>query len=157
MKLTSENTVANNPKMLNTIRKAWNWTGLNPAEIVCVNSFGNLIVKAADGTYWRICPEEMKCEKIAAGLTTFDKLSHSQDFQLDWEMKRLVVLAEKKLGPLKSGRCYCFKVSPVLGGTYDESNLAEISLEELIAFSGDLAEQIKDVPDGGKIELQWVP
>ena len=31
--------------MVETIRNAWSWAGLNPAEIVYTNPFGNLIVK----------------------------------------------------------------------------------------------------------------
>jgi hypothetical protein len=109
-------------------------------------------VQAVDGTYWRVCPEELKCEKIANNSEQFENLKNKEDFKLDWEMKRLVVMAEQKLGPLTEGRCYCFKISPVFGGTYDESNLAIIALKEHIAFCGDLAKQIKDVPDGGQVE-----
>jgi hypothetical protein len=32
-----------------------------------------------------------------------------------------------------------------------------MSRAELISFAGDLAEQIKDVPDGGQIKLKIVP
>ena len=72
-------------------------------------------------------------------------------------MTELTTLAQNKLGPKKQNRCYCFKLVPALGGKYDSDNLAEISIEELIAFSGNLAEQIKDVPDGGQIKIDWVP
>ena len=139
--------------MLKTIHKAWSWSGLVPAEVIYVNPFGNLIVKAVDGAFWRICPEELKCKKIAADSEKFTELWNDKDFQLDWEMTKMAVIAEKKLGRLQQGRCYCFKLSPVVGGTYDVTNLGEISLTELIAFSGDFAKRIKDVPDGGQIRI----
>jgi hypothetical protein len=47
--------------MVETIRDAWSWVGLNPAEIIFTNLFGNLIVKDAAGIFWRICPEELTC------------------------------------------------------------------------------------------------
>jgi hypothetical protein len=72
-------------------------------------------------------------------------------------MTRMVTMAEGKLGLLQKGRCYCFKISPVVGGKYDTANLAEISIKELISFSGHFAEQIKDVPDGGQIEIKLIP
>ena len=143
--------------MVDTIRQAWSWTGLNPAEVIETNAFGNLLVKAVDGSIWRICPESLTCEKIAADLAGLEKLRGDKDFLLDWEMTRLVALANNKLGTTKQGRCYCFKLVPALGGKYDSDNLAEIPLEQLIAFSGDLAEQIKDVPDGGQIKIDWIP
>ena len=47
----------------------------------------------------------------------------------------------------------CLKMSAVIGGEYEKSNLGKISFSELIAFSGDLGFQIKDLKDGQKIKL----
>jgi hypothetical protein len=143
--------------MLDTIRKAWGWIGLDPAAIVATNAFGNVIVRATDGEYWRICPEEWSCERIAHGAVEYAALTQEDDFRTDWEMARLVELARQKLGPLPEGRCYCLKRPAVIGGSYDEANLGCISVDELIAFSGDMAEQIKDVPDGSQIQVELVP
>jgi hypothetical protein len=142
--------------MIDTIRKAWSWIGVNPAEIVYVNLFGNLIVKDIEGAFWRICPEELACDKIAEDSNAFAKIWSGRDFQSDWQMLKMVDLAEKKLGLLQKDECYCFKVPPVVGGSYAEANLAKISLKELVAFAGDFAEQIKDVPDGSRIEIKFV-
>lgn len=143
--------------MLDTIRKAWGWTGLDPTEVVAVNAFGNLIVRASDGTYWRICPEEWSCEQVARSAEEFTALTNKEEFQTDWEMVRLVELARQKLGPLSEGRCYCLKLPAVIGGRYEAANLGTITLGELISFSGDMAQQIKDVPDGGQVEIEIVP
>jgi len=142
--------------MIETIRIAWGWAGLVPTEVLCANPFGNLIVKSADASYWRICPEMLTCEKIAEDYPAFSGIWNNRDFQFDWNMEKLVSMAKDKLGMFEEGRCYCFKVPPALGGTYDANNIAAISLKELIAFSGDIAEQIKDVPDGGKVEFKWI-
>jgi hypothetical protein len=143
--------------MLDTIRNAWGWIGLDPAEVVATNPFGNVIVRATDGAYWRICPEEWSCEQVARNEDDYTALSSEEEFRTDWEMARLVQLAREKLGPLPEGRCYCLKQPAVIGGSYEAANLETISLDELIAFSGDMAEQIKDVPDGGQIQIEIVP
>jgi hypothetical protein len=138
--------------IVETIRDAWSWVGLNPAEIVYTNLFGNLIIKDASGIFWRICPEELTCRTIATDFNEFTKLWRDENFQFDWNMAKMVEMAEKKLGSLQKDECYCFKLSPVVGGNYNAENLAKISLKELIAFSGDFALQIKDISDGGQIE-----
>jgi hypothetical protein len=143
--------------MLDTIRDAWKWIGLDPAEVVAENAFGNLIVRATDGAYWRICPEELSCEQVARDAGEFAALSGGEEFRTDWEMARLVEQARQKLGPLSPGRCYCLKLPAVIGGTYDAANMGTISRAELISFAGDMAEQIKDVPDGGQIKIRIVP
>jgi hypothetical protein len=143
--------------MLDVIRKAWGWIGLEPVEVVATNAFGNVIVKAAGGAYWRICPEEWSCEQVARHADEFASLAGTEEFRTDWEMASLVELARRALGPLTTGRCYCLKRPAVIGGGYEESNLGTISVDELIAFSGNMAEQIKDLPDGAQVEIEWVP
>jgi hypothetical protein len=140
--------------VLETIRKAWGWIGLEPAEVVAANAFGNLIVRAADTVYWRICPEEWSCEPICENADEYAKLTKDDEFRDDWEMKPLADVARDKFGQLTEGRCYCLKIPAVLGGEYDADNFGTIALDELIAFSGDMANQIKDLPDGAEIELK---
>lgn len=142
--------------MLDTIREARGWIGLDPAEVVDANSFGNLIVRASDGAYWRICPEEWSCAPIAPNAKEFAALSCDEDFQVDWLMTRLVEIARQQLGPLGEGQCYCLKIPAVVGGPYEASNFGAISLRELIDFAGNMAEQIKDLPDGTRIRLKIV-
>ena len=54
---------------------------------------------------------------------------------------------------LPEGCKYCFKIPPVLGGQYTGKNMGTISLLELVRASGDVAQQVKDLPDGAKIRL----
>ncbi len=143
--------------MLATVRKAWGWSGLNPAHVVTMNLFGNMIVRATDGSYWRICPEELSCQQVALNEAEFTTLRADEDFRTDWEMASLVELAREKHGPLPPGHCYCLKLPSVVGGTYEATNIATILLDELISFSGEVAEEIKDVPDGGQIQFKIIP
>ena len=136
------------------IESEWGWTGIQPVEVIGENDFGNLIVKDGAGHYWRLCPEALTCEVIAQTRAELDRLSKDQDFLRDWYMKPLVDRAREKCGPLAEGRKYCFKIPPGLGGDYDSDNLATISLVELVRASGHLAFQIKDLPDGSKIQLR---
>lgn len=141
--------------MLTTIRESWGWTGLKPADIAATNAFGNVIVRADDGTYWRICPEELKCQVVAQDEAAFNSLWTSDDFQVDWQMTRLVDLARETLGIVNEERCYCLKRPAVLGGKYEAANLGTITRRELLAFTGDVAEQIKDLPDGASVNIEW--
>lgn len=140
--------------MIDEIRKHWWWVGINPVDVVCENDFGNLIVKDANGRFWRICPEELECKIIAQTREDLDSLNRDQDFLCDWHMTELVDKAKKELGPLQQDQKYCFKIPGVLGGKYDIQNFTMVSLSKLVCFSGDLAKRIKDVPDGEKIDFK---
>jgi hypothetical protein len=142
--------------VLTIIRESWSWTGLDPTTVTATNEFGNLIVRATDGAYWRICPEELTCEIVARDEAAFNALWASEEFQLDWQMTRLVGLARAALGPVSGERCYCLKRPAVLGGAYEAANLSTIARLELLALTGNVAEQIKDLPDGASVKFDWM-
>jgi hypothetical protein len=69
-------------------------------------------------------------------------------------MQVLVEQAIAAMGTPTAQRCYWFKIPSVLGGAFAIHNVGTIDRVELIAVSGHLAEQIKDLPDGTKIRLK---
>jgi hypothetical protein len=143
-------------ELIEHIERAWSWTGIKPVKVVGENDFGNLMVRDQQGQYWRICPEDLYCKPIAKDRAALDALIQDDEFQEDWAMAALVEEAQAKVGPLGSNRKYCLKIPGLLGGEYGGSNLASISLVELIAVSGDIAFQIKDLPDGAQVQFQIV-
>lgn len=143
-------------KILEAIRQGWGWLGVEPKRIIAMNAFGNLILEDISGQYWRICPEELFAKTIADNEPALNELMADTDFLKDWEMVRLVEVAVRKLGASATGKCYCLKLPGFLGGEYQPENLGVVSIEELILSSGDLARQIKDIPDGGAVQVQVV-
>ena len=141
-------------ELTDLIAHAWGWTGIRPSEVVGQNDFGNLMVRDVDGKYWRLCPEELDCRVVANTRSELDALSADQTFLHDWYMSALVEQARAVAGPLGPGQKYCLKIPGPLGGEYGGSNLASISLEELIEASGYIAHQIEGLPDGAKVELR---
>lgn len=139
--------------MIETVKSAWGWSGLEPLEIVGENAFGNLLIKDIGGRYWRICPEDLACNVVAENMDQFKGLLDDSDFQRDWDVRLWVEAARTKLGLTADGQKYCLKMPSVMGGAYDVENFGVIGFEELISFSGYLAEQIKDLPDGAQIKL----
>lgn len=139
--------------LVEEIRAAWGWTGLIPTEVVGENDFGNLIVRDAEGLYWRICPEELDCQVIANDRGQLDELTTNQDFLSDWYMGTVAELAKAKFGAVPGDRKFCLKIPGALGGKYEESNIGTISLTELIRASGYLALEVKDLPDGAQVRL----
>jgi len=140
-------------EILNAIKSAWGWIGVHPQKLYWLNKFGNIIIKGEGGCYWLIRPEELSCEIIAWNEEEITNLWKDEDFILNWEMAALVELAEGKFGVNEIGKCFYFVIPPVLGGEYKLENMQAISLLELIGASGEIAEQIKDLPDGSQVKL----
>ncbi len=141
-------------ELLKCVAESWGWLGLRPKEVLDQNVFGNIIVLDESGCFWRICPEELSCEVVAQDAAAYEHLRNDDEFLADWEMLPLVEEAYAALGALPEGCCYCLKIPAVVGGEYAAENMGTISRDALIAFAGDLAQQIRDLPDGTQVELR---
>lgn len=142
--------------IINEIKEYWGWVGIDPVKIIGENDFGNLIIEDSSGSYWRLCPEDAYCQVVAANRTELDSLSKDQEFLEDWYMSALVEQAREHLGALPEGQKYHLVIPGVLGGEYAVSNIKVAPVHELVRFSGNLGEKIKDLPDGASIELNVV-
>jgi hypothetical protein len=140
-------------QLLDEVRRAWGWVGIESVELIDDDDFGNLILKDVRGQYWRLCPEDLYCEVVASSREELDHLAKDQEFLSDWYMRGLVDQAFQRLGVFAPGRKYCLKIPSVLGGEYGGDNLGTISVDELIRSSGHIAQQISDLPDGASIKL----
>jgi len=142
--------------IISEIIDSWAWVGLNPVQILAENDFGNLIVEDSDGAYWRLSPEDFYCEVIAHSRSKLDELLNNEEFKRDWNKTALVDQARKALGDLEEGKKYCLVIPSVLGGAYDISNIKIVPLFKLIRFSGHIAKEIHNLPDGQQIELKII-
>lgn len=136
--------------MVELINRFWGWTGARATDIISINVFGNIIFKADDGAFWQLCPEALSCAVIAGDRQALNDLMATEDFSEAWEMWEVTETARTALGDLDRGEKYCLKLPLILGGLYEPSNLGKILHDQLIAFSGEMAFRIKDLPDGEK-------
>jgi hypothetical protein len=142
--------------IIEEIKESWGWAGIDPEEIVGENDFGNLMIKDIYGKYWRLCPEDVYCEIVANNRAELDALSTNQEFLEDWNMELLVKQAKEKYGALDEGMKYYLVIPGALGGEYGISNINIAPLVELIRYSGSIGKQLKELPDGAKVELKIV-
>ena len=142
--------------LIEIIKESWSWVGIEPDEILGENEFGNLIIRDKLDKYWRLCPEDLYCKVIAENREQLDALSTNQKFLADWYMSSLTNQAKEKLGELEHGQKFHLAIPGVLGGEYEIGNIRIISHIEQIRFSGEIAHQIAELPDGAKIKLNIV-
>ena len=140
--------------ILNEVKDAWGWIGIDPVEVVTENDFGNLIPKDSNHQFWRLCPEDVYCDVIAKSIEEYNELIQNDEFMDDWFMAAMVDEAKKSLGELEVGSKYHLVIPGILDGEYGGSNIKTAPLAELIKYSGDLGKKIKDLPDGAKIDFK---
>ncbi|MDC7685258.1 DUF1851 domain-containing protein [Asticcacaulis sp. BYS171W] len=139
-----------------TIQSEWGWVGFDIDRVLMLNAFGNVLFLSQDGQYWRICPEDLGCEIVATTEAEYQALLADEEFQLDWEMEKLVEVAVDTWGALPEGYSYCFKIWSPLGGEYAPDNIGMAPTAQVIGAAGNVALQIKDLPDGAEIQVKVV-
>lgn len=137
--------------LIEAIAEGWSWKLGKPIAVVATNRFGNAIVESADGHFFRIVPEEWQCELLASSPAQLEEERKKEEFIRDWEMTPIVARAEAALGKRADGEVYHLVIPGMLGGKYAEENIRKIRLEELLAYSGEMARQTDDVPNGGSV------
>jgi len=142
--------------IIEEVKEAWGWVGINPTEIVTENEFGNLILKDAEDKFWRLCPEEVYCEVIAESIDAYNALIKDSEFLDDWNVPAMVDAAIKKLGKLKKGYKYYLAIPGILNGEYSVNNIKTAPFVKIINWSGDLGNQVKDLEDGSEVELKAI-
>lgn len=140
--------------ILEAVAKDWGWAGIIPKRVIDTNKFGNVIFEHANGFIWRIVPEELSCEIIAKDVTEYEEISKVEEFVQDWNMEGLAQAAEAVYGPLTEGMVFYLVLPAALGGEYSVANVNVLPIEELISVSGTMAFQIKDLPDGGEVQIK---
>lgn len=142
-------------ELLEAISEGWSWKIGKPFSLMTTNYFGNAIVQNEAGQYFRIIPEEWECDLLANSPDELEEKMKEEEFVSDWEMRELVIRASAAQGSLAEGQVYCLAIPGLLGGKYSEENIRKISLLELLAYSGEMARQTKDLPDGARIKLKY--
>jgi len=142
--------------LLESIQEGWGWAIGTPTRVVAVNSFGNVVVQTSTGQFYRVIPEDLDYVLLCESDDALDQIMRESEFSFDWEMKLLRDQAERALGKLSANECYHLVIPAPLGGAYALSNIKKISIGEWLSFSGYVAHQIKDLPDGTPIEFKWI-
>ncbi len=131
------------------------WARLLPPEFVVwlMNRFGDLFLVFPDGTVHMLDVGAGTVEKVADSREDFRARIDEGDNANQWLMIPLIDRLAETGVRLRPGHCYGYKVPPVLGGAYTVENTAVLPVAEHYSFHADLHEQLKDVPDGSRVEL----
>lgn len=117
------------------------------------NLMGHLVLSDAQDAYFYLDPDGMQV--IALG-TREDALAHlkGEEAKELWSGGKLVDAARQKFGDPPQGCVFTLKPHAMVEGRYDIDEVCILPLDELIRFSGDVARQIHDLPDGSQIQFE---
>ncbi len=146
------------PKYLDWPRLLAGWAWLVPPkfEVWLMNRFGDLFLVLPDGTLHMLDVGAGQLDRLAESRDDFCRIIDEDDNANIWLMIPLIDKLLEAGMTLKTGQCYSFLTPPILGGDYTVENTRIIPIEELYRLYGSYHQQLKDVPDGTKVEIKVV-
>ena len=138
---------------LDALRYGWGWTEIAFAEVHQVSPMGHLLLSDADGCFYYLDPDGLRIEALGHEQAARAHLACDETREV-WHAAALVEAARERLGEPPEGSVYTLTPIALLQGDYSHDNLWILSLDELLRFTGDIARQIKDLPDGAQYRIE---
>lgn len=146
---------------LRTLFKDWEWLIGNNFSPIILTALGDAFFKnTIDGTIYFLNVASHQFWKVSESSDDFEELLSNSDFIREYFNTQII--GELKQGGmlLKEDEIYSFKLTPSLGGEYAAANVEVSNIKVHYSFAGQIAFQIKDLPEGapiGKIVLKNPP
>ena len=144
------------PKVIEALNAEWSWILPTIDAVVAVNSMGNVMIRDVDQNHWRICPEELSAEIFAKTPDELQAAYADPERKADWQMSSLVSELVEEFGEPEIGECFGLVIPAVLGGEYSLGNIRRRDLYEYLRYTGDVANQTKDLKDGETVKFEVV-
>lgn len=134
---------------------AWSWLLPDTFEPVTASTLGDVFFQqGTDAVFW-LNTGTAEITQVAGSRSEFFELMKTEK-TTEWFMPHLIqdLMDAGKL--LRSDYCYTYVALPIFKeGKYKVSNLNPVPAREHFGVTGTLHRQIKDLPDGSKIQVNW--
>jgi hypothetical protein len=142
---------------LDMLTENWIWLISDDKAPILVSTIGDMfLTDSNDKVYW-LDVGGGKLTQIANGIQEFKEKLKDINQVNEWFMIDLTTELKLSGKELKEGQVYSYKKLPILGGEYSLDNFEPMDIEVHFCFAGQIHKQLKDLPDGTRIdEIKFV-
>lgn len=136
------------------ILSCWQWQVAEMERVVVMSCLGDLFLVGKDKAVYWLQTDTGDLTKVTENLQEFELCLNDENKIDNWFLPLLV---EKLIAAgitLKDNQVYSYKKIPVIGGDYSVENIEPTDMSVHFAFSGQICEQIKDLPDGTHVNIK---
>ncbi|MEQ8477798.1 T6SS immunity protein Tdi1 domain-containing protein [Fulvivirga sp.] len=138
------------------LTESWTWLIGTDKEVLLVSTIGDMFLTDNNKrVYWLdVGGGELKL--VANTIEDFEEKLKNVEQVNEWFMIDLTTELRLSNKKLKDGQLYSYYKLPIIGGGYTVDNFAPLSIKKHFSYLGDVHRQIKDLPDGTKVEIKIV-
>jgi len=140
---------------LSSLREAWAWLLPQVFEPVMASTLGDIFFQQGGPEIYWLNTGTAEVTRVAASRTEFLELLRT-DKADEWFMPDLIEQLNAAGKVLEPDGCYTYVTLPIFSeGKYDVSNLNPVPAAEHFGLTGEIHRQVRNLPDGSKVKLQW--
>lgn len=137
----------------NVLLKSWADILPDKFSVRGLNCFGDVFVELPDGSVRWLDVQSDQVRPTAPDWAAFCADEASLENWLLWPLVDTFIAAGCNRQP---NEIYNLYPPPMLGGEYVVDNARAVPIEEFFLFYSDLAEQVRDLPDGALVRIKVV-
>lgn len=139
---------------IESVLSDWNWILPKQLEVLYVTLFGDIFFTDSEGGVNWLDTGSFNLSKVAESLEKFHQLLQDEKNFNTWLLPRLCEELVTSGQKLEQEQVYSFKQMPALGGDYVVDNIKPTDIYVHFTISGQIGEQLKDIPDGTQINFK---
>ena len=133
----------------------WIWLIGTNKKVILISAIGDMFLASDNGNIFWLDVGQGKLEMVAVDKKEFEhKLTNIEQIN-EWFLIDLTTQLQQSDKKLKEGQLYSYIKLPVIGGEYSVDNFEPIDLEVHFGFAAQIHQQIKDLPDGTKVNIKF--
>lgn len=129
----------------------WTWCLADQKSVALISSVGDIFFVDKDGKINWLDTSIRVLKQVATNIQQFEQSLKDESNLDNWFLATLVEQLITQGKTLEENEVYSFKILPALGGDYSADNLEPIDISVHFAMTGQIHRQIKDLPDGTRI------
>lgn len=123
----------------------WDWLLVDTFKPILMSTFGDLFFSKKDNRVYFLDTLTGSVELISNSINEFETFINNIKNQEKYLQSILVQLLREKNMVLDKAQCYYHKVPPILGGSYETSNIEIINLSIGLSMLGQMHKKLKEV------------
>ena len=138
--------------------EGWRWLMGEDKTPIMVSSIGDLFLQGTDGGVDWLNVGEGKLLRVADSFDEFQKKLQDEEQVREWFLVDLIAELKAAGHDIKERQVYSYKKLPILNGDYSVDNFEITDIEVHFSFAGQIHQQVKDLPDGTRIDnVKFIP
>jgi hypothetical protein len=142
---------------LEDIFSSWQWLLAGQKSLAILSKMGDMFLIGEDNRVNWLQTGVGTIDKVADSLEDFVQMLADEANVDNWFLPSLVEELIRVGKLLKNHEVYSFINPPILGGDYSVDNFMPVDISVHFAFAGQICEQVRNLPDGTKVNIKYKP